>query len=273
MITTLFWIPVALYLGIWLAEFLRYWSEFAGRLRRSRATLAVVWAASSIHTVLLGTLIVQEHFSVAVTLVAVAWLATLLYYIVTQKHPSVVLPFIVPPLVIALLITAYFTSERVLMGRESLGLTLPMTRNILTAHILSVLVGTLLFGLACLVSTVYLLQEHRLKVKHSTLSRSRLPSLGVLENYNHKAITLGFFFMTLGLLLGLVVAGLHTLPHRLFSLRQIIPTLMWLVYAVFLLSNDLQGRRGRFGAIWSIVGFALVVGSMVFELLVLTLRG
>lgn len=270
MTTTLFWIPVALYLGGWLAEFLRYWSELAGRLRWSRTILAVGWGA---HTILLITLGIEEGLSVSVLLIASAWLATLLYYVVMQKHPSAVLPFIIPPFAIALLITAYFTSERVLMGRESLGLTLPMTRNILMAHIISVLVGTLLFGLACLVSAVYLLQEHRLKVKHHTLSRSRLPSLAALETYNHKAITLGFFFMTVGLLLGLVVAGLNTLPHRLFSLRQIIPTLMWLVYAAFLLSNDLQGRRGRFGAIWSIVGFALVIGSMAFEILVLTTRG
>jgi ABC-type uncharacterized transport system permease subunit len=272
MITALFWIPVAFYLVGWLAEFLRYWSELRERLRWSRVILAMVWAAHGIQSILLVTLAVQEGVSAAVLLVAVSWLATVLYHIVMKKHPSAVLPFIVPPFSIALLITAYFMSERVLMGRESLGLTLPITRNILTAHIVSVLAGILLFGLACLVSVVYLLQEHRIKLKRGSLSSLRLPSLGALETYNHKAITLGFFFMTVGLLLGLVVAGVNTLPHRMFSLRQVIPTLVWLLYAVFLLTHDLQGRRGRFGAIWSIVGFVVVITSLVFEILFLTAR-
>jgi ABC-type uncharacterized transport system permease subunit len=267
MTTTLFWIPVALYLIGWLGEFLRYWSQLAPRLRGSRMVLGVGWGA---HTVLLVSLAAQEGLGLSVLLSAAGWLAILLYYAVMHRRPSAVLPFVMPPLAMALLITAYFASERVLMGRESLGLTLPVTRNILTAHIASVLAGILLFGLGCLVSIIYLVQEHRLKVKRTALGSSRLPSLSALETYNHKAITLGFFFMTVGLLLGLVVAGLNTLPHRMFSLRQMIPTLVWLVYAVFLLSHDLQGRRGRFGAIWSIVGFAVVVTSLVFEIVFLT---
>ena len=96
-----------------------------------------------------------------------------------------------------------------------------------------------------------------------------LPALGVLEQLNHRAITLGFFFFSVAIILGLLVVGLTNLPHRLYSARQIIPTLTWLVYAAFLLVHDLQGRRGRFGAIWSIVGFLIVMASLVFEISVL----
>lgn len=269
MTTTLFWIPVALYLAGWLAESLRYWSELRDRLRWSRTVLGVGWGA---HTFLLVSLAIQDRLSIPVLLIAGAWLALLGYYVAMRRRPSTVIPFVIPPFSIALLITAFFTSERALVAPDALGLTLPVTRNILTAHIASVLAGILLFGLGCLVSIVYLVQERRLKAKLTGLATSRLPSLGALENYNHKAITLGFFFMTVGLLLGLVVAGVNTLPHRMFSARQIIPTLVWLVYAVFLLSHDLQGRRGRFGAIWSIVGFTVVVTSLVFEIVFLTTR-
>jgi ABC-type uncharacterized transport system permease subunit len=52
----------------------------------------------------------------------------------------------------------------------------------------------------------------------------------------------------------------------------VIPTAVWLVYAVFLLAHDLQGRRGRFGAIWSIIGFAVVVTSLISEIVILTTR-
>jgi ABC-type uncharacterized transport system permease subunit len=268
MIPALFWIAVALYLVGWLAEFLRYWSERV-RFRWSRGVLGMGWA---VHFVLLAALAWLDGLALSVWLAAASWLVLMPYYAVTRRLPTAVVPFVIPPISIALLLTAYFTSPHALLAPDSMALTLPATRNILSAHIASVLAGILLFGLGCLVSIVYLVQERRLKAKQGGLSRSRLPSLGALEKYNHKAITLGFFFMTVGLLLGLVVAGMNTLPHRMFSARQIIPTLVWLVYAIFLLAHDLQGRRGRFGAIWSIVGFAVVVTSLVFELVTLSER-
>jgi len=269
MTTSLYWIPVALFLVGWLAEFVRYWSPLNQRLRWSRSLLGVGWGA---HTVLLVAIAVEEGLGVPVLLTSAAWLAMLLYYLVMQRRSSAVMPFVIPPFAVALLITAYFAAGHGLSGPDGMGIALPATRNILTAHIASVLAGTLLFGLGCLISIIYLVQEYRLKSKRSALGGNRLPSLGALETYNHKAITLGFFFMSVGLLLGLVVAGLNTLPHRMFSLRQIIPTVVWLVYAVFLLSHDLQGRRGRFGAIWSIVGFLVVISSLVFEIATLISR-
>lgn len=269
MTTSLFWIPVGLYLTGWLAEVYGYWSEGGRRPRWSRGVLGVGWGA---HTFLLVSLGIQDGVDLSWLLIGAGWAAIGLYYLIMHRRPSTVLPFVCPPFASALLITAFFASERVLVGPESLGLTVGGTRNLLTAHIVSVVGGTLLFGLACVVSIVYLVQEYRLKAKLTALATSRLPSLGALEKYNHKAITLGFFFMTVGLLLGLVVAGANTLPHRMFSPRQVIPTLVWVVYAVFLLAHDLQGRRGRFGAVWSIVGFAVVVAALVSEIFFLAGR-
>ncbi len=269
MSTYIFWFPVALYLAGWLGEFLSYASQSGDRLRWTRGLLGVAWGA---HALLLISLAIQEGVSLSVLLIAVAWLTILIYYAMMRRVGSQVFPFIFPPFSIALLITAFFGSEQALLGGGGFGFTLTTTRNILTAHIITVLAGILLFGLACLTSIVYLYQEHQIKAKLSGLAVSRLPALGTLENYNHKAIILGFFFLSVGLLLGLIVAGVNTLPHRLFSLRQVIPTINWLVYAIFLVSHDLQGRRGRFGAFWSIVGFAVVVASLVFEILFLTAR-
>ena len=43
----------------------------------------------------------------------------------------------------------------------------------------------------------------------------------------------------------------------------------WIVYAGFLLVYDYRGRRGRFSAVWSIVGFVFVLVSLVFEMTIL----
>ena len=104
------------------------------------------------------------------------------------------------------------------------------------------------------------------------LRESSLPSLGVLDKLNYKAIILGFFFLSVGILLGMLVTGLHNEPFRIFTWRRAIPLFTWLVYAAFLVEHSLQGRRGRFGAIWSISGFLIVTTSLVFELVFLAAR-
>ncbi len=104
------------------------------------------------------------------------------------------------------------------------------------------------------------------------LAGSNLPSLGALDNLNYKAIILGFFFLSVGILLGMIVSGLQSPPFQLFSWRRTIPLLTWLVYAAFLMEHALQGRRGRFGAIWSISGFVIVTSSLVAELIFLVTR-
>lgn len=264
-----FWVPIVLYFAGWIGEFARFWSSHARTVRISGGLLAVGWGA---HTILLAALVWNAPVRVDLLLNMASWLSMVLYYLALQRVGGSVLRLVFPPLALALLITAYFSEESLLSAQRDLGLAGLTASNLLFAHIIAVIAGTLLFGLACLASIVYLVQERRIKAKLTRLDGSRLPSLATLAKYNHGAISLGFFCLTVGILLGLVVAGLSTLPHRLFSLRQLIPIGMWLVYALYLLVHDLQGWRGRFGAIWSIAGFFIVVGSLIFEILTLTTR-
>lgn len=264
MYTYLYSIPVLLYLAGWLGEFLYFWASKAERHAWPKVCLGIGWGA---HGLLLGMLLVQKQTSLSVLLTAIAWGTLLMYYLVMWRLKSAVISLVFPPLSIALLITAFLSSERTLLDPGPGAFSGLLSRGILTAHIFAILAGILLFGLACLASIVYLYQEHRLKAKRISPAGSHLPSLGTLEKYNHKAITLGFFFMTVGLLLGLLVSGMDNHPPRLLTLRRVIPAATWLLYAAFLISHDLEGRRGRYGAFWSIAGFTMSVIALVNEIL------
>lgn len=259
----LFLLPIVLYLAGWLGESLGYWGGRPLRTRWARALLAFGWGA---HGILLVMALLETGSGVATVLTAVAWLSILFYYGLMFKVSSSVFPFIFPPLSIGLLITAFFSYGGVPVSGGGGDWEWAFQPYLLPAHIISVLSGFILFGLACVASGVYLIQERRIKAKASGVALTRLPSLGTLEHYNSRAITLGFFLLTIGLLLGLLVGGVENLSSRFFSLRQAIPASTWLVYAAFLIIHDLQGRRGRFGAILSIAGFAVVVLSLGFEI-------
>ena len=258
----LFFVPIILYLAGWLGESYRYWLGRGEGPRWPSGLLLIGWGA---HAILLAWMMVEGGGGSAAVLTAVAFLSILIYYGLMLKVSNDVFPLVFPPLSISLLITAFFSFGGRLASTDGSGLEWPLAPYLLLAHIIAVLSGFILFGLACLASIFYLYQERLIKEKAAAVAESRLPPLGRLENYNHRAIILGFFLLTLGLFLGLMVAGVETFPARMFSIRQAIPTLTWLVYAAFLIVHDLEGRRGRFGAIFSIIGFVVVVTSLVFE--------
>jgi ABC-type uncharacterized transport system permease subunit len=260
-------IPIPFYLLGWLAELVQH-SRKSTRLGWPGGLLAIGWGA---HSLLLAVGLVQFHLSLTSLLNAAAWLAIILYYMARRRGGHALFRFIFPPFAIALMLTADFAGQRMLLPSGQLERIPGFRENLLIVHIVTLLGGHLLFATSCLISFVYLFQERRLKAKSGLLSGSRLPSLGKLENLNHRAITLGFLLLSAGILLGLLVAGSHDLPARLLTWRLIIPSLTWLIYAIFLLEYDYQGRRGRFGALWSIVGFFIAVTSLVFEFLVLWL--
>ncbi len=267
------WVPIGFYMVGWAGEFRRYWSRSASSVAWPGGLLAIGWGA---HTVGLALLLLREPFTVGALLVICAWLVLVAFYFSARLQAVPFVRSVLPPLAVALLLSAAFSTEHRLLGpgaEESLPW---LSGNLLTAHIVAFLAGHLFFGLACLASIGYLLQERRLKAKPlrgTEWVKWGLPSLGALETLTHRAITLGFFFLTVGILLGLTVAGQSgqsAASQALRDLRLIIPMVSWACYAGFLLVYDYQGRRGRFSALWSIAGFGVIVTSLVFEMTVLT---
>ena len=262
MASSYFWLPIAFYAVGWLAEFFSYWRNTLVLGGLGGGLLAVGWGA---HTLILASQVFGAGAPTTPYLSAAAWLALVLFFVAQRRHKNTVFGFILPPFAIALLLLWEITVRR-LMVAEQIELVPVPYQTLLVTHILAVVAGHLLFAMACLFGIAYLYSEHLLKAKLVQGVIGRFPSLSRLSWLNHKAIALGFFFLSLGIILGFLAAGVNALPGRLFSLRQVIPVLTWLVYAAFLLEHSVQGRRGRFGAIWSIVGFIVVSTSLAFEL-------
>ena len=97
----------------------------------------------------------------------------------------------------------------------------------LAVHILMIFTGYAALFLSFGASILYLMQERALKAKNSSGVFSRLPSLQVLDDLGYKSLLLGFPFMTLGLVMGSVIA------HEINWARDILPIprccfrLMW----------------------------------------------
>lgn len=106
---------------------------------------------------------------------------------------------------------------------------------------------------------MYLLQERQLKSKRPGPFSHRLPSLEILDRVSFQALVIGFPFLTLGLILGTISAGIIWGSYWRWEPVQVISFATWSLYAGTLYVRLVQGWRGRKAAYFAIAGFILFV--------------
>jgi ABC-type transport system involved in cytochrome c biogenesis permease subunit len=135
------------------------------------------------------------------------------------------------------------------------------------AHRASSFAGMAAFGVAAGVGAMYLIASARLRRK-AAIGNGPPVSLERLENVTHWALSFGFALLTAGIVTGLakiMQRGPHTMlgPHWMSSPKVILAFSAWVVYAVALHTPITPAVRGRKSAMLSIVGFVLMVATLI----------
>ncbi len=122
----------------------------------------------------------------------------------------------------------------------------------LIAHIVALLAAYVALGFSILASAFYLVQERRIKSKpmpgKDTLwaPLEWLPPLDTLERIAHATLLFGFPCMTVGLVIGSVLAQETVLGAAYFRDPKVIASfVMWAVYVLLLFVRSTAGLRGR----------------------------
>jgi ABC-type uncharacterized transport system permease subunit len=122
----------------------------------------------------------------------------------------------------------------------------------LIAHIAALLAAYAALGFSMLASGLYLVQERRIKSKLKPGEDSWwapfdwLPPLDTLERIAHATLLFGFPCMTVGLVIGSVLAQETVLGARYFRDPKVIASfIMWAVYVLLLFVRSTAGLRGR----------------------------
>ena len=136
-------------------------------------------------------------------------------------------------------------------------------------HVSSLLFAYASFALAGMLGVTYVLQFKEIKKKHLGYFYTRLPSLQVLDRMNSRATTIGWAFLTVGVIVGVVWAA-EARPRApdnsnlqaMFSLQDpkiFFAVLTWAVYSFALIARRTMGWTGRRAALLSAVGFVIVL--------------
>ena len=257
--------PLALYLvaSVAYAVYFARRSEPAGRI----ATVTLVLGALT-HTFVIGMQTMQVgHIPFVGTTGAVSafvYLLALAYlYSEMMTNERAMGVFVVPLMALLQVIPAITNS----VAERPPVLDSPW----FAIHVLALLCAYASFALACVVGVTYVLLFKELKAKHLGFFYARLPSLQVLDLMNSRAVAVGWFFLTLGLVVGAVwllqvqsyTADPRVQAMSVFDPKIFIVLLCWVVYSFALYARRSIGWSGRRAAILSALGFTVLLLNFV----------
>jgi HemX protein len=199
-----------------------------------------------------------EFFSLRGGFIVLSWLAGGALLVLNRMYRIPTLGAFVVPLILVVLLPALF------LGHSGRMEAIPdaIRRPALPVHIISAFLGIALFALAAGVAVMYLLQEREVKGKRFGALFSRLPSLDSLDKLNQRLVRAGFVVFTAALVTGTIIARNVWKSAWSWDPQQVSSLLVWLLYGVMVQLRH-TGWHGRRYALLTLVGFALVIGSMV----------
>jgi len=129
----------------------------------------------------------------------------------------------------------------------------------LPLHVLFSFLGNGMFAIACGIGVVYLVQLKFLKNKKLSGLFFKLPSLETLDNLNYICLSIGFPLLSLGIITGSIWASQAWGSYWSWDPKETWSLITWFIYAALLHGRINARWRGKKSAIFSIIGFGVVL--------------
>jgi len=257
-------VPLVLY----TAAAIVYGLHFARRAPRTgRVATAVLSAGVLAHTFLIGMQTMEAgHAPLVGTTSAISafvWLLALAYLYTELTTDERAMGMLVAVLLAVLDIIPAFNPT--VVPRPEV-----LRSPLFTIHVASLLFAYASFALACVLGVTYVLLFKEIKAKHLGFFYARLPSLQVLDAMNGRVLTIGWVFLTFGLVVGGVWATqVRTSPDpraqamSVADPKILVALVSWGVYSFALYARRAIGWTGRRTAWLSAIAFAIVLLNFV----------
>lgn len=258
------WLPFVFYTAAAVA----YVVHFARRAPRAGQAATLLLAEGVIaHTFLIGMQTMQAGFAPLVgttaAISAFVWLLGMAYLYVEFTTSERAMGVFVTILMAALAILPAVNTEVEI--RPAL-----LRSPLFTVHVLSILFAYASFALAFVLGITYVLLFKEIKAKHLGFFYARLPNLRVLDVMNARAVTVGWLFLTCGVVIGGIWAvQVHASPDpraQAMSLgdpKILVALVSWLMYSFAFFARRAIGWSGRRAAWLSAIGFVIVLLNFV----------
>ncbi len=240
---------------------------FSGRRGFSIVTEVMILIALPLHLSYLVVLGISEQkvpltsFFEALSVIAffLTFIASVLY-VAVKVRSAAVYTF---PLIFVLQLLASLGS-RIIYLDEGL-----FRSPLFGGHTLATLLGYAAFAFSMILGLMYLHLFRELKQKRLRRMFDRHPPLELLERMNNIALTAGFVFLSVGILLGSILAVRVWGYIPLTDPKILLSAVLWLLYVVGIVLRRVFSWSGRKQSCFGVFGFAVVVVFMVMVRLIL----
>jgi ABC-type transport system involved in cytochrome c biogenesis permease subunit len=182
------------------------------------------------------------------------WLASGAFLLIQRFWPLPSVGAFVVPLVLTAVLPGVFELGRQERGSAPAVLGLPTTK----VHVFSAVGGIAIFGIACIIALMYLLQEREVKGKRFGALFSRLPDLNALARLNQRLVRSGFTVYSVALVTGALVAKKTLGSFWTWDFLQVTVLVTWLLYGAMVQLRHM-GIHGRRYALLTLAGFPFVL--------------
>ncbi len=136
-------------------------------------------------------------------------------------------------------------------------------------HVVSAILGYAGFTLSAVYGILFLILYKKIKKNNFGLIFKRVPSLETLEQLSFYSVVIGFLFLTISILVGLI-----WLPNAFPDVnyndpKLILSGLVWIIYAIGIIAKFFGKWYGKKVIITTLIGFAVIF----FSLLLINLLG
>ncbi len=188
------------------------------------------------------------------SLVFFAWTIGVIYLVVEQTYKNRIIGAFATPL--AFLAMAYASLSPNINDRIQ-PLIPALKSNWLIAHVVTCFIGYAAFAIAFGVSLIYLFKQKKTGGKTGLFNH--FPDYSTLDELTHQMVTLGFLFLTVGIITGAVWANSAWGSYWSWDPKETWSLITWFVYATLLHARMMRGWEGKKIAYLSIIGFMAVI--------------
>jgi len=234
-----------------------FWGRTASLFARvglAAHTLAIFWRWKASYDLGIGHVPLTNLYE---SLIFFAWTIILIYLIFEWRIKSRSAGVCVVP--VAFLAMAYASIAPGISDKIE-PLIPALQSNWLTSHVVTCFMGYAAFTVAFGCGIIYLVQDAIMgKTEKKTGISGRLPSLTLLDALIYQCATLGFIFLTIGIMTGSIWAHYAWGSYWSWDPKETWSLITWLIYAIMLHSQYVRGWHGKRMALFAFIGFASVL--------------
>jgi cytochrome c-type biogenesis protein CcsB len=183
------------------------------------------------------------------TLAFFSWVIALVYLILQLKLRIRALGALITPLAFLTIAAASLLPEKI---KRTTPLVPALQSHWLEFHIITCFIGYACFAVSFAVGIAYLIKR-RGGNPDAALTKDKLDVIG------YKAISVGFPFLTLGIISGSIWANSAWGTYWGWDPKEVWSLITWFIYAIYLHLRIVAKWKGTPAAIVSVVGFAAVL--------------